>query len=115
MSATDDTNASRRGSGSNGLLGPLPDSEAWEHLKPYGYAPGNYLNRCHACNQVTTDTDKRAITCRPCAEAMHRERGNLAPDSASVRRELMALARRDVITDRDRILIGAAIGLIREA
>ncbi len=93
-------------------LGLVPEHAEWEHLKPYGYAPGHYLNRCHACNQVTTDTDKRAITCRPCAEAMHRDCGAVAPDAASVRRELMALARRDVIADRDRTLIGVAIGLI---
>ncbi len=42
-------------------------------------------------------------------------KGPMATDPASVRRELMALARRDAITDRDRLLIGAAIGLIREA
>lgn len=36
----------------------------------------------------------------------------VATDPASVRRELMALALRDVITDRDRVLLGAAIGLI---
>lgn len=38
----------------------------------------------------------------------------VATDADSVRRELMALARRTVITDRDRVLIGAAIGLIGE-
>lgn len=38
--------------------------------------------------------------------------GLVATDAASVRRELMALARRDTITDRDRATIGAAIGLI---
>lgn len=38
--------------------------------------------------------------------------GLVVTDAAGVRRELMALARRDVITHRDRITIGAAISLI---
>lgn len=49
------------------------------------------------------------------AEEARRNRGPVSMDPASVKRELMALARRDVITDRDRLLIGAAIGLIRSA
>lgn len=43
----------------------------WEHLKQYGYAPGNYMNKCHTCGKVVEFVDKRAITCRPCAEARH--------------------------------------------
>lgn len=43
--------------------------EAWEHLKPYGYAPGNYMSRCHACCESFA-MDKRAITCRRCAEQL---------------------------------------------
>lgn len=46
----------------------------WLHLKRYGYAPGNYMNRCHACKVIFSDLDKRAMTCRPCAEKMHAER-----------------------------------------
>lgn len=44
-----------------------------------------------------------------------RNKASAATDADSVRRELMALARRDGIglTDRDRIVLGAAIGLIR--
>ena len=41
----------------------------WLHLKPYGYAPGNYMSKCHRCGS-TPIMDKRAVTCRPCAEAM---------------------------------------------
>lgn len=52
---------------------PAPERAEWEHLKRYGYAPGNYMQRCHRCQQIVTDVDKRAITCRLCAEAMHRE------------------------------------------
>lgn len=43
----------------------------WAHLKQYGYAPGDYMNRCHACGEVVEFVDKRAIICRPCAEAKH--------------------------------------------
>jgi hypothetical protein len=42
----------------------------WEHLKAYGYAPGNYMSRCHSCCQVVSGLDKRAMRCRPCAEAV---------------------------------------------
>ena len=45
--------------------------EVWEHLKRYGYAPGNYMNKCSCCGHVVLNVDKRAITCRACAEAMH--------------------------------------------
>lgn len=44
----------------------------WAHLKKYGYAPGDYIARCHRCQQSASDLDKRAITCRPCAEEMDR-------------------------------------------
>ena len=46
---------------------------AWEHLKPYGYAPGNYMGKCHECGKVWDDQDKRAWTCRECAEKTHAE------------------------------------------
>jgi hypothetical protein len=52
-------------------------TDDWQHLKPYGYAPGGYMGRCHQCNEVKVDLDKRAITCRPCAAAMHAERQQL--------------------------------------
>ena len=48
-----------------------PELGDWLHLKAYGYAPGGYMNQCHRCYQVVTGVDKRAITCRPCAEAIH--------------------------------------------
>lgn len=51
-----------------------PNTEDWLHLKAYGFAPGNYLSRCHKCNTVAQDLDKYAITCRPCAETMHAKR-----------------------------------------
>ena len=43
-------------------------ADDWQHLKPYGYAPGNYMSRCRTCGD-TPVMDKWAITCRPCAEA----------------------------------------------
>ena len=43
--------------------------DAWKHLMPYGYAPGNYMSRCHACGDSFA-MDKRAITCRRCAEQL---------------------------------------------
>jgi len=46
----------------------------WLHLKQYGYAPGNYMSRCHRCEKVVTGLDKRAITCLPCAQLRHAER-----------------------------------------
>lgn len=42
------------------------------HLRPYGYAPGGYMSRCHKCGTTPT-MDKRAITCKPCAEFLHAE------------------------------------------
>ena len=48
--------------------GRCPRMAEWLHLKPYGYAPGRYMATCHDCKQVATGLDKRAITCRPCAE-----------------------------------------------
>ena len=52
-------------------LGLPPERDEWEHLKRYGYAPGSYMNKCHNCEHVVTGVDKRAVTCRPCAEALH--------------------------------------------
>jgi len=36
-------------------------------LISYGFAPGNYMNRCHVCQDEFTG-DKRSVTCKPCAE-----------------------------------------------
>ena len=40
----------------------------WQHLKAFGYAPGPYAAQCQACKMIFENLDKRAITCRPCAE-----------------------------------------------
>lgn len=52
---------------------PTPPAQGpdWLHLKRYGYAPGNYMCRCHRCGQVADGLDKRANCCRPCAEDAH--------------------------------------------
>jgi len=38
-------------------------------LKPFGYAPGSYMNNCKSCGQ-TFMGDKRAWNCEPCAKAL---------------------------------------------
>lgn len=50
---------------------PAAEPPEWRHLKAYGYAPGGYMSKCHRCGQTPINMDKRAVTCRPCAEAMH--------------------------------------------
>ena len=35
-----------------------------------GYAPGDYTIRCHKCGKHKTGMDKRAITCKECADTM---------------------------------------------
>jgi ribA/ribD-fused uncharacterized protein len=48
-----------------------PEQADWTHLKRYGYAPGNYMSRCCRCGESVSGLDKRAVTCKPCAEARH--------------------------------------------
>lgn len=38
-------------------------------LKPFGYAPGSYMNNCKSCGQSFMG-DKRAWNCEPCAKAL---------------------------------------------
>lgn len=40
----------------------------FQHLIAYGYAPGNYMGTCRTCSVIHIDLDKRATSCRPCAE-----------------------------------------------
>lgn len=76
---TDDV-AGPDGSALSEGLGPaVPERTEWLHLKGYGYAPGNYMSKCHRCQHVVSGLDKRAITCRSCAElAELREKVGLA-------------------------------------
>ena len=43
-------------------------ADDWLHLKQYGFAPGDYMSKCHTCGFVVCGLDKRASCCRPCAE-----------------------------------------------
>lgn len=61
------------------LATPAP-VEAWQAvpkvptdaiLKLYGYAPGNYMTKCLGCEEVKQDLDKRASSCRECAETRY--------------------------------------------
>jgi hypothetical protein len=45
----------------------LTDQPDWLHLKPYGYAPGNYMKCCQSCDHIVTDVDEYARRCKPCA------------------------------------------------
>lgn len=40
------------------------------HLRAYGYAPGHYSNKCHACGNFVDYVDKRCTTCFECAERL---------------------------------------------
>jgi hypothetical protein len=44
-----------------------PDPEWWP-LRQFGYAPGGYIITCRGCDLQNWDCDKRATTCRQCAE-----------------------------------------------
>jgi hypothetical protein len=68
------------------------------------------MRHCKGCSHPTICNTHGCA-----AEEAKRNKAPVSTDAESVRRELIALARRDVITDRDRILIGAAISLIRVA
>jgi hypothetical protein len=52
-------------------MSDLTNQPDWLHLKPYGYAPGSYQNRCMHCTNVVAELDKRAVSCRPCAAKVH--------------------------------------------
>jgi len=85
-------------------LPPDLKKDDWRHLKEYGYAPGEYMGTCHRCGETPT-MDKRAITCRPCAETMHAdEQKRKQEPSAWIidgdLESLMAEGRRAVLTER---------------
>lgn len=45
-----------------------PQGEASDSdLHKFGYAPGHYCSKCHRCDSMYHDLDKRAICCRTCA------------------------------------------------
>ena len=43
-----------------------------KQLKIFGYAPGNYMTKCMMCGQTKEDLDKRASSCRECAERRYK-------------------------------------------
>jgi hypothetical protein len=45
--------------------------DQWEHLKEFGYAPGNYVNYCHSCRNNNAGVDKRATKCLSCAMKLY--------------------------------------------
>ena len=88
-------------------LPPDLKKDDWRHLKGYGYAPGEYTGTCHRCGETPT-MDKRAITCRPCAETMHAdEQKRKQEPSAWIidgdLESLMAEGRRAVLTERNEL------------
>jgi len=51
----------------------MSEFSEYMRLLPYGYAPGNYMSKCFACEKVVADVDKRATSCRPCAESAFKD------------------------------------------
>ena len=45
-------------------------------LRPFGYAPGDYMITCHHCGERWIGTDKRATSCLPCAEKRMAEKAS---------------------------------------
>ena len=50
-----------------------PDTEPFEHLIKFGYAPGGYWYRCCDCALDIIGGDKRAVRCRLCAQKRYDE------------------------------------------
>jgi len=50
------------------------DNPSLEHLKSFGYAPGNYQIKCRSCENVIDHADKRASRCQLCAVKAFEER-----------------------------------------
>jgi hypothetical protein len=45
--------------------------ESWIHLRPFGFAPGDYMMRCPVCKEMKYDVDKRALCCEDCATELY--------------------------------------------
>lgn len=50
----------------------IPVVPCAKQLKVFGYAAGGYMTKCHFCGQVKDGLDKRAMSCRECAEKRYR-------------------------------------------
>lgn len=56
----------------------MTQNNDWKHLREFGYAPGNYMIfNCMGCHQMVDLLDKRAVTCRTCAEGFYLEQQKL--------------------------------------
>ena len=53
-------------------------------LRPWGWEPGGYLNKCGACQQQHSGTDKRSWRCRACAIAARDATAPAAPAAEAV-------------------------------
>lgn len=70
---------------------PAPASSSdWLHLKPYGYAPGGYIGDCRHCRTQQMNLDKRATSCRPCAQAAFDAQASIASGMPPVDRPKIA-------------------------
>lgn len=61
-------------------------------LRPFGYAPGDYMITCHHCGERWIGAYERATACRPCAEKRLAEYVPPAPTRLTERQKLQALA-----------------------
>lgn len=50
---------------------PKLERSDWEHLVPFGFAPGEYFFRCRGCKKDWNGVDKRASFCYSCAVERH--------------------------------------------
>lgn len=73
---------------------------------------GSYWRNYNLTWHRDVEAGTKLYTTPPAPDHTEQSLEMVATDAESVRRELFALTRRDVITDRDRVVIGAAIGVI---
>lgn len=52
---------------------PTLEKSDWEHLVPFGFAPGGYMFRCYGCKECWNGVDKRSSYCYSCATKRHAE------------------------------------------
>ena len=81
----------------------IQDTQAddWSHMKPYGYAPGGYMSRCCRCNETFSGADKRAFTCRTCAEKLLAAALAAPAPQAAADPDLVATLQRDLARAQD--------------
>lgn len=62
-----------------------------DDLKAFGYAPGNYMGKCHACGEQMRNVDKYAQTCERCAKLSLESRAGYDHQLAAKDAEIMRL------------------------